>query len=828
MPPPKEKKAKVVKVPLPDFFIALVLPDAHAHRQPDPSEVQSLKEKTCEFWTKWLKTESFPKKFKSLDLEIEKTQFGTVVEKHQDVELARDLDPKFNMYVEFSGKVSFTTKGSGVPTGNEAFAEMTAAKSLDYLVEFVRGLEQECVFADAIEVCARRLVVDPMAEGGNVRSPTFFVAFATEPWEGESAKGPPSDKDVEEFRKKTHALIEKNLKKEYPETYEGSEMKVLMHECDTEKPDDKWDVYIENDFKASFSADPPTPSELFNVIMKCGGVNCMEYMKSMQKIKKTRFEDVTTVTIQIVGLEMQDVDELPEDPQKEHGECNGKQNEEEDEHLISRQIPIFLAVCTNQDPPPAEEVEKFDDLMVRFFYTEVKKEYPELKNLQMHKLYTKLDQGIPEPRFNMCSEWNVEMTFQPDSEPPLEKELLMFIFESNMSTILAYVRKLDAESFTQSTEVTMRRESQKPGPDDPIHDANFQAAIELPPTPLLMAPPEDDKEKEEEERKRREAEEKAAAEEEARCKAEEDRIRKEEEARRKAEDEERIRKEEEARRRAEEDRKRKAKEAAEAQRKAKEAQRRKEEEEERKRQEAAAKRAAEQKRRQDEEERRRRAEEEKENQRREEEAKKRAREERLKKAAEAKAAKLEAEAKRKKEKKKKAPPPPVDDGYESAEDDLPKVKTSDVFVALKLDGATSEPTPAEMEALRKNTEEYFTGRLKKKYPTFSRLRVDVGLMEWNKGFPKPEFNFYCEWDCKASFQDSSNPSSPTKTVSATKARHVSVDETGGANGCPTSYELMRSLVVGANIIEYLTDAVRVIGGTFENGTAVFIRQRPSS
>ncbi|KAL3926489.1 MAG: hypothetical protein SGARI_005590, partial [Bacillariaceae sp.] len=397
-----------------------------------------LKDKTCAFWSKWLKTESFPKKFKSLDLEIEKTQFGTVVEEHQDVELARDLDPKYNMYVEFSGKVSFLSKGTGVPTGNEAFAEMTAAKSLDYLVKFVRGLEEECLFANAIEVCARRLVIDPMADGGNVRSPTFFVAFHTEPWEGESAKAPPSDEEVEEFRKKTYDLIDKNLKKEYPDTYEGSEMKVLLHECDADKPDETYDVYIENDFKASFSADPPTSAELFNVIMKCGGQDVMEYMKSMQKIKKTRFEDATTVTIQIVGLEMQGADEPLESPEKEQDNQEEEQTEDDEEHLISRQIPIFLAVATNQDPPSDEEVEMFDDLMVRFFFTEVKKEYPDLKNLQMHKLYTKYDQGIPEPRFNMCSEWRAEMTFHPESDPPNEKELEMFIFETNMSTILAY------------------------------------------------------------------------------------------------------------------------------------------------------------------------------------------------------------------------------------------------------------------------------------------------------------------------------------------------------------------------------------------------------
>ncbi|KAG7337004.1 hypothetical protein IV203_003357 [Nitzschia inconspicua] len=795
-----KKKLKITKVPLPDFFIALVLPDVHAHRQPSQGEVDELRDRTTEFWTTQLKETSFPKKFKKLNLKIERTQFGTVNEEQADIEVARDLDPRFNMYVEFSGVVHFASRGSGVPSGNEAFAEMTASDSLEYLVGYVRGMENDCLFANATEVCARRLVIDPMAEGGNVRAPTFFFAFATEPWDDETPKGPPTDEDVEVFRQKTHDHIDRNLKMAYPNSYEGSEMKVLVHEADSAKPDERFDVYIENDFKASFSSDPPTEAELFNVIMKCGASDCTEYLQSMQKIKKSRFEDVTTVTVQIVGLEMPEVEDMEPAPEQQSESPEGDPPEDDEEHAIERQVPIFLAVCTNTDPPNPEEVKVFDELMVRYFYTVVQKEYPDIvKNLSLKKLYTKFDQGIPEPRFNMCSEWNAIITFKPESEPPDEKELNMLIIECNMSTILAYVRKLEPVPFKSTTEVTMRRHSQKPGPDDPIMDARFEAAIKLPATPELLEPPEDEAEKE---RKRLDAEK-----EKQRLIAEKEREKQEAEERKKAED---------AQREAE------AKKKAEESRKAAEAEAKRKAEEERKQREAEERVAA--------KEEARRLAEEQAKAIAEEEVKKKAREERLKKAAEAKAALLKAEAKRKKEKKekKKEIPAPVDDGHESPDENLPRVKTSDVFVALKLDHAETEPNEDEMETLRSNTEAYFAERLKNKYPnTFASLKCQVGVMKWNEGYPKPEFNFYVEWDITAKFRDSADPSSPMKTVAGTKQRTVFKDEAGGGD-TPTSYELMRSLVVGANIIQYLTESVRVIGGPFEHGTAVYIKQRESS
>ena len=64
-----------------------------------------------------------------------------------------------------------------------------------------------------------------------------------------------------------------------------------------------------------------------------------------------------------------------------------------------------------------------------------------------------------------------------------------------------------------------------------------------------------------------------------------------------------------------------------------------------------------------------------------------------------------------------------------------------------------------------------------------------------------------------------------KTVIGSAQRKATAAEKYGGDGVPSSAELLNSLVVGANIIDYLTKHVRVLGGTFENGTAVFIRKR---
>jgi hypothetical protein len=766
---------KVATVPLPDFFIALVLPKAE--RDPTPKECEEMMEKTVEFWTKLLKEESFPKKFSSLDLTLQNAHFGSEIGNQQYLEEGEnedaqplDLDPKFNVYLQITGAALFSSKGSGVPSGNEVFAEMTRGDSMSYLVEYVRKLTVGSVFSTALEVLARRWVVDPASQGGTVRAPTFFVAFGTQPFDDEPPKGPPTDEDVEAFRRRTHEHIEDNLKKEYPNTFVSSEMTVIKHECGTSKPDERFEIYVENDFRAKFSSDPPTEAELFNVIMKCGSTQSTQYLQSCMEIKGSQFEDVSMVTIQVVGLEMPEVEELPPPPEPQTGDpADGEQERDDVEGPIIVNVPIFLALVVNAEPPAClpekEELVEFKDLMVRYFYTVLHNEYPDsIVSLKLHEEYTQFDGGIPEPRFNMCTEYDAEIHFKPGTDPvPDEKELNFLILECNLSTILAYVRKLTPLCFQQTTEVTMRRISQKQNPDDPIKDAVFEASIERPPAPALLSPPMEPDPVAREEPKapivheppKRPPRKLAAVDPEPveEVKPEVPLVVDEhpEEPPPRKEKKPEPTKKPEARVQAPEPKKEAPK-------------------------------------------------------------------------------KKKAPTKAKKEAKSK--PPPVDDGYASPKEDgekHAKVKCSDVYVALKLDRVDSAPSASEMEELRKNTQDFFSLRLQQVFPNkFSDMDLQIGLMEWGKGKPKETYNLYVEWIIVARFRDLSCPSSPSKTIFGNKNRKTAAvsEADKGDEGLPDTVELTRSLVKGVNIIDYLVQHVRIMeGSSFENATAVFIQQR---
>lgn len=703
--------------------------------------------KTNEFWAQQLKDESFPKKFKSLDLKLESAHFGSDIGSRQYIENEDEknevsehfnLDPKFNVYLQVSGSVQFSSKGSGVPSGNEVFGEMTKGDSLAYLVKYVRKLSKTSVFAKAVEVLARRLVLDPASQGGTVRAPTFFIAFATQPFDDEPPKGPPTDEDVEELRKRTHEQIDDHLKKAYPTNYVSSEFTVIKHECGTSKPDDRFEIYVENDFWAKFSSDPPTEAELFHVIMKCGSTDCARYLQSCMEIKESQFEDVSMVTIQVVGLEMPEVEDLPPPPEAPTGdpaESTEEQNESEGPIIV--QVPIFLALVVHAEPPASlpnqEELMEFKDLMVRYFYTVLHNEYPDsIVNLKLNENYTQFDGGIPEARFNVCTEYDAEVHFKPGTDPvPDEKELNMLILECNLSTILAYVRKLTPLCFQQTTEVTMRRKSQKQDADDPINDGVFEAAVDLPPAPSLLAPPVETKPEPP----------------------------------------------------------KKPKAPVETQEPKKKPKPPKKKPQPPKKPEPTVKA---------------------------EEPKRDIPPKKTKKAP-----------------PKSKPPPPVDDGYTSPtekDEEFAKVKSSDVYVALKLDRVNSAPSPAEMEDLRKNTKDFFSLRLKELYPNkFSDMDLQIGVMEWGKGKPKEIYNLYVEWIIVARFRDMACPSSPTKTVFGNMNRKIvpaGEADTNDDDRFPDTVELTRRLVQGCRVIDYLVGHVRIMeGSSFENATSVYIQQR---
>jgi hypothetical protein len=78
-------------------------------------------------------------------------------------------------------------------------------------------------------------------------------------------------------------------------------MTVLNAEAGTSKPDERFQLHLENDISATFLSDPPSPMELFSVILKCG--TSTKYLTSMDEITGSPFETVTNVKIQMIGME---------------------------------------------------------------------------------------------------------------------------------------------------------------------------------------------------------------------------------------------------------------------------------------------------------------------------------------------------------------------------------------------------------------------------------------------------------------------------------------------------------------------------------------------
>jgi hypothetical protein len=241
---------------------------------------------------------------------------------------------------------------------------------------------------------------------------------------------------------------------------------------------------LENDVSATFSSDPPSPMELFSVILKCG--TSTKYLTSMDEITGSSFKTVTNVKIQMIGMETpsRGPDELL-GPPSGPGEGDGEGDEEES---ITLNAPIFLALVIMAEPPPAslpsaEELADFHDLVHRFFYTLLKKEYPDsLVDMQVSELTTKYGAGIPEKRFNMCVEYDAEIRFKAKGPTPDKKLLQLLIVGCNLSSILAHVGTLKPLCFQHSTEVSMRRKGRKKETGPSTSEVPFEAAIASPPS----------------------------------------------------------------------------------------------------------------------------------------------------------------------------------------------------------------------------------------------------------------------------------------------------------------------------------------------------------
>ena len=208
------------------------------------------------------------------------------------------------------------------------------------------------------------------------------------------------------------------------------------------------------------------------------------------------------MTIQIVGLEMPETKPLEELPppvelndenkkdveeEEEKKEEQGSGDESEDDaskkkerklppqppsqpppsqkEIVTQRVPVFLALVVSAEPPAAlpnpSELKDFETLILRYFYTVLKNEYPEsLVDMKLKEKETKFDAGIPEPRYNMCVEYKATIRFEKENAPD-EKSIKKLILHVNVGTILAHVRNLDPICFEKATEVSMRKKPMK-------------------------------------------------------------------------------------------------------------------------------------------------------------------------------------------------------------------------------------------------------------------------------------------------------------------------------------------------------------------------------
>ncbi len=770
MTTPKETKAI-----LPEFFIAFVLPNAT--RSPTQAEVEEIRKQTVDFWGKQL-GEVYPKPFLKLDLKVGKAIFG-----ERKGEEKRDLGDEFNMYVEVTGEVTFNGKFRSLPSGDEVFREMVAGDSMDYLVAFVRGIKSANLFGTALEVTARRMNVPTGSPGGTVVCPAFFVAFAIDQDDPE-AKIPdgalPEDM-MTEWKKRTHKAMEDNLRKEWPDTFERLDLETTTADKGVNKPDDRFQLYMENEASVTFSSNPPSPEDIFQILMKSASTNATVYLLSMHDMDGTPFSCVTTVTIQLVGMEMSKPEELaPQPEQEQQPEEEGKgepgEGDAEESDLVVMNVPIFLALVINVEPPAEtpkeEELLQFKDLMLRFFYTTVKNEYPQVKHMELKNEQVKFGAGIPEERYNMCVEYDAQLQFKKTDEIPDEKMIQSLIMEVNLSSILAHVKNLEPLSFKHTTEVTMRQKSRETNDKTFVADSAFEAAVEAP--PLLMPPPPPEsipqsppKEKEKPKDKPKKTKKKV-------------------------------------------ERKKPAPPPLQEQPKPEEVPEPEPEPEALQEPEPEPEALSE-------------PEPEPEVlPEPEPDALPEPEPEPMRETSKEKPKKV----KKTKNPKLTHPPSP-----KPKKDKVPieQVQSSDIYVALKLDTYSGPPTDEQIDQLRNNTCKYFASRLKDEYPTkFVNLDLSiafkcVGEEETMNHVGEQNYdgmNVYIEWVTVAEFKADDAPMSPTKKVTSSSRQSIITD------GIPTPYELTRAIVKDCEIIKYLLEYVRIIDDSdFTTATSCHIQQR---
>ena len=818
------KMSKLIKeVPaiLPNFYIAFTLQDSS--RAPNHVEIEEIRNQTINFWTKQL-AEEFSKPFLRLELQIEKSVFG----ERRDEDEVPGLGDEFNMYLEVSGQAIFNGKFRGLPAGDEVFRVMVAGDSMDYLVAFVRGIKSGNLFETALEVTARRVKPVTGSVGGTVVCPSFFVAFALDQEDPESKipDGALPDAMVEEWKEKTHTAMERNLRKEWPDTFESFDLDTTLADKGNKKPDARFHIYVENEASVKFSSDPPCPEDVFRVLMKSASTDSTVYLLSLHDMEGTPFSCVTMVTIQLVGMEMPEPEELPpmdekkeEEETGDEGKNEGEDDGEEASDYITMNLPIFLALVLNVEPPAEtpsdEELLDFKDLMLRFFYTTVKKEYPQIKQMDLREKDTKFGAGVPEARFNMCVEYDARLQFKDDDEIPEKEAIQKMIMEVNLSSVLAHIKNLEPMCFKHTTEVSMRRKAREKEAAPIVPDAAFEAAVDAP--PLLVLPPPIVEDEVEERVTMLPPPEKA---------------------------------EETAKTRSEKKKKKLLSDplppSLVVERSPVEVAALKEKKKERKEVSKKVPTKAVEKKQPAlslphvpltaEEETRT-------------------------------AVKLPDSKKDRNEKPKKAPMKKTEAKKPTASPSLPelepevvslhspeqprvdkvkkslpleppmspqrkpknRVQSSDIYCAMKLDNFTGPPTDEKMQEFLENTREYFKKQLMK---TFPQRFVDLELsfaeklygVEDTKAKLGAEYysgmNFFSEFVLTARFHETDSPSSPVKKVMGSRER------TNITNGLPSPYELTSAIVRDFNVIKFLLEHVRIVSKSdFTSASTCLMQQR---
>ena len=501
----------MAEVDIPDFFIALVLAQSGSSRGPNEEETDQVRKKTQSFWSKQLKHALKSKKhsFDKLLLTVKDAKYGPV-------EGIENLADKFNMLIEFGAKAVFESEKA--PNGNQIFQKMVAGDSMAYLCEFVKKLASDSPYSTAIEVCARRMNDDGSNEVFVVKAPPFFVAIGLGEPSSEDEDRPPTEKEIKKFQKKTKEQIVTLLEREYPDTFLECELELLKADNGPKSDGDPFSIYYYEAVTATFSSDPPNSDELFAVIMQCVGSDFTHYVYGLREIDGSPYMAVSTVSIQVCGMEAPEAEDLeslpppspeekkkPESEEEEKEEESGDEGEPEDgepvgepktkpkeeqktrsadEELVNRQVPVFLALAVYAEPPsdlPKEkELELFKDLVLRYFYTILKRDYPDnLLTMKLAEKETKFGAGIPEPRYNMCVEYLADITFKKKDAPD-EKTLRKLVIKVDIGSLLTHIKNLEPLCFAKTSEVSMRKKPKAHKRETKtIEDGKFEAAIEL-------------------------------------------------------------------------------------------------------------------------------------------------------------------------------------------------------------------------------------------------------------------------------------------------------------------------------------------------------------